>query len=223
PLGREIRTSWDAPPRRIVGVVEDHKVDTPGELPTPYLHLPLSSESTSGNFVVRTATPAAALVPALEAELRSLDPDLVFVDTGTARRLAEVRLFPVRAGAWLIGAFGGLALVLAAVGLYGVVSYSVSRRVREMGIRRTLGAESASVAGLVLSRGMALVAVGGAFGILLALLGGRALAAVLLVDPYDPVSFAGAFLVLGSVGLLANWVPARRAARVDPMVALRSD
>jgi predicted permease len=222
PIGREFRTSWEGRAYRIVGVVRDYKVDTPGEAPKPYLHLPLPPEGSFANFVVKTTVPAAGLVSVLEAELRRLDPDLVFIDTGTLRQLAEVRLFPVRAAAWLIGAFGLLALVLAAVGLYGVVSYSVSRRVREMGIRKALGAETRGVVALVLRQGMLLVGVGGVAGALLALVGARALSAALLVEPYDPVSFAAAFLVLAAVGALANWVPARRAAAVDPMVALRS-
>lgn len=222
-LGREFRTSWDGGPWRIVGVVEDHKVNTPGEAPTPYLLLPLPTRSSYGNFVVRTSVPAEGVVPALEAELRRMDPELVFVATGTLRELAEVRLFPIRAGAWLIGAFGALALVIAAVGLYGVVSYSVSRRVREMGIRKALGAETAGVVGLVLRQGMLLVLVGGAAGVLLALVAARALSAALLVEAYDPASFAAAFLALAGVGALANFVPARRAASVDPMVALREE
>jgi hypothetical protein len=221
-LGREFRTSWDGRPWRIVGVVEDHKVDTPGEAPKPYLLLPLPTESSYANFVVRTRVPAAGVVPALEAELRRMDRELVFVATGTLRELAEVRLFPVRAGAWLIGVFGALALLVAAIGLYGVVSYSVSRRVREMGIRKALGAESRGVVALVFRRGMLLVAVGGVIGVGLALLAARALSAALLVEAYDPVSFVGAFLALAAVGAFANWVPARRAAAVDPMVALKS-
>jgi predicted permease len=222
PIGQEFRRSWEGPPYRIVGVVRDHKVDTPGEGPKPYLHLPLPRESSYGNFVVKTTLPAARVLPGLEAELRRLDPDLVFVGTGTMRQLAEVRLFPVRAAAWLIGVFGALALVLAAVGLYGVVSYSVGRRMREMGIRRALGAETGGIIALVLRRGMLLVGLGGAAGILIALVGARALAAALLVEAYDPVSFAAAFLILLAVGAFANWVPARRAATVDPMVTLRS-
>ncbi|HEX6048123.1 MAG TPA: FtsX-like permease family protein, partial [Gemmatimonadaceae bacterium] len=221
-LNREFRLREGGEPYRVVGVVQDYKVDTPGESAKSYLHLPLSRQETFGNFVVRTSVAADGLVPVLQRELRALDPDLVFLDRGTVRDLADVRLFPVRAGAWLIGAFGALALAVAAVGLYGVIGYSVSRRVREIGIRKALGARPNQLLGMVLREGMVLVAVGGVIGVLLARAAARVLASVLFVGPFDIVSFAIAFGVLALVALLANLVPARRAARVDPMVALRS-
>jgi ABC-type antimicrobial peptide transport system permease subunit len=172
---------------------------------------------------VRTRLPAAPLVATLERELRAIQPDLVFLDSGALRDLADVRLFPVRAGAWLIGAFGLLALAVAAVGLYGVVGYSVSRRVREIGVRKALGAESREVVGMVLREGMGLVLVGGVVGAGLAALASRALSSVLFVGPFDVLSFGMAFAVLAAVAALANAVPAWRASRVDPMIALRHD
>jgi hypothetical protein len=222
-LGQEIRLSWGAEPHRIVGVVRDHKVDTPGEAPKPYLHLPLSPESMYANWVVRTVTPAGDLVPSMERELRALDPDLVFVDTGTLADLAAVRLFPILAGAWFIGVFGVLALLLAAVGLYGVIAYAVSRRVREIGVRKALGAESGRVLGLVLGEGMLLVGIGALVGGVLAAGGAQLLSSVLFVGSLDPASFGLAFALLAVVGALANLVPAWRASRVEPMVALRSE
>lgn len=222
PLGRELRRSWDGRPHRVVGVVEDHRVNTPGEAPTPYILFPMPPDGTFASLVVRTAGPAAPMVPRLEAQLRGMDPDLTFLETGTLRDLAEVRTFAIRLGAWLIGAFGVLALVLASVGLYGVISYSVGRRVREIGIRKALGAEAGQVTAMVLGQGMVLVAVGCVLGGALATAGARALSGVLFVGPLDPVSFAGAFLVLVAVAALANWVPARRAAAVDPVEALRA-
>ncbi|CAG1772789.1 partial Macrolide export ATP-binding/permease protein MacB, partial [uncultured bacterium] len=156
-------------------------------------------------------------------ELRTLNPDLVFLDTGALRELVDVRLFPVRAGAWLIGAFGVLALAVAAVGLYGVIGYSVSRRVREIGIRKALGAESREVVGMVMREGMVLVLIGGAVGAGLAALASQALSSVLFVGPFDILSFGAAFAVLVAVAALANAVPAWRASRVDAMVALRHE
>jgi cell division protein FtsX len=203
-------------------VVADYKVDTPGEQPKPYIHLPFSRHESFGNYVVRTSGAASGMVPALQRELRALDPELVFMDRGTMRDLADVRLFPVRAGAWLIGAFGALALVVAAVGLYGVIGYSVSRRVREIGIRKALGARPSRLVGMVLGEGMVLVGIGGVIGAALAVAVARVLSSVLFVGPFDAVSFAMAFGVLAIVALLANAIPARRAAQVDPMVALRS-
>lgn len=220
-LGREFRTRWDGTPVRIVGIVEDYKVDTPGEAPKPYIHLPMPVETVYSNFIVATTVPAAGMVSRLEREVRTLDPELVFLDTGTLEGLAEVRIFPIRAAAWLIGAFGVLAVLLAAVGLYGVIGYSVSRRVREIGIRMAMGAERAGVVRMVIRQGMIMVAVGGAVGAVLAGAGARVLSSVLYVSAFDPVSFGAAFGVLAVVAALANWVPARRASRVDPMVALR--
>jgi predicted permease len=222
-VGREFRTTWGGEPYRIVGIVEDYKVDTPGESPKPYLHLPLRRETVYANFVVRATGEAESLVPAFERELRALEPDLVFLDTGTLGELAEVRLFPVRAGAWFIGAFSVLALVLAALGLYGVVAYAVSRRIPEIGIRKALGARGGDVVAMVVRRGMLLVGVGAVVGAGLAVLGARALSSVLFVGTFDVPSFAAAFLVLGGAGLLANWIPAHRASVVDPVDALRSE
>ncbi len=222
-VGRELRLRWDGDPYRVVGVVADYKVDTPGETSRAYLHLPLGRREMFGNYLVHTALPAASLVPLLERELRALDPELVFMDTGSLRDLADVRLFPVRAGAWLIGAFGLLALTVATVGLYGVIGYSVSRRRHEIGVRKALGAPSQQVITMILREGMTLVVIGGAIGAVLAALAGRALSGVLYVEPFDPASFAMAFGILAAVAAVANAVPAWRAARVDPMVALRHE
>lgn len=219
--GREFRISRDGEPYRVVGVVEDYKVDTPGESPKPYVHLPLPVQGTSANYIVSTETSAAALVPTLVRELRALDPELVFLETSTLSEAVNVRIFPVRAGAWLIGASGVLALLMAAVGLYGVIAFSVSKRVREIGIRKALGAETSTVVAMVLRRGMILVAAGGMLGAVLALAGASVLSGVLFVDIFDPISFGLAFAVLAMVAALANWVPAWRASHVDPMIALR--
>lgn len=222
-VGQQFRTRWDFDPHEIVGVVEDYRVNTPGEEPTPYLHMPLPRNTRFGNFMVRTAAPAATQILQLENELHAIDPDLVFLDSGPMRKLAETRLFAVKLGAWLIGSFGLLALVLAAVGLYGVIGYSVSRRTREIGIRIALGAESGNVLKLVLRQGMTLVIIGGVVGAALAAVAGRLLASVLFVSPVDPIAFAMALAILLAVAALANWVPARRASRVDPMISLRGE
>ena len=222
-IGRDFRLRFDGDPWRVIGVVADYKVNTPGESAKPYIHLPLRRNDSFANYVVKTRLPAASLVTTLERELRTMNPELVFLDTGTLRDLADVRLFPVRAGAWLIGAFGLLALAVAAVGLYGVIGYSVSRRVREIGIRKALGAESSEVVGMVMREGMVLVAIGGVIGAALAAVAGRALSGALFVGAFDALSFTMAFAILAAAAALANVVPAWRASRVDPMIALRHD
>ena len=222
-IGRDFRLRFGDTPWRVIGVVADYKVNTPGESPKPYIHLPLRRNDSFANYIVRTRLPAAPLVAAFERELRTIDPNLVFLDTGSFRELADVRLFPVRAGAWLIGTFGLLALAVAAIGLYGVIGYSVSRRVREIGIRKALGADSREVVGMVMREGMVLVVVGGVVGAGLAAMASRALSSVLFVGPFDILSFVMAFGVLAAVAALANAVPAWRASRVDAMVALRHD
>ena len=222
-IGREFRLRWGGDPYRVVGVVADYKVDTPGENAKSYIHLPLARKVNFGVYIVRTSLPASRMVPTLQRELRVLDPELVFLDTGTLRGLADVRLFPVRAGAWLIGAFGVLALVVAAVGLYGVIAYSVSRRVREIGIRKALGARPTQLVVMLLREGMLLAGVGAVIGAGLAALAARALSSVLYVGAFDIASFAIALGVLSVVALAAHAIPARRAARVDAMIALRSE
>ena len=131
-------------------------------------------------------------------------------------------LAPARAGAALLSAFGALALLLAAVGLYGVVSYSVVQRTREVGIRMALGARVSDVLGLVLGRGMRLAAVGVGLGAIASIALGQVLSSLLYgVSAIDPVAFAGAATLLLAVAFVANLVPARRASRVPPTVALR--
>lgn len=222
-VGRDIRLRWAGDPYRVVGVVADYKVNTPGESPTPYLHLPRQPNDPFATFMVRTRGEAAPQLAALVREFHAIDPDLVFLDQGTLRDLANVRLFPVRAGAVILGAFGGLALLVAAIGLYGVIGYSVSRRVKEIGIRKALGAETRSVVTMVMRQGMTLVVVGGVVGLALAAMASGALSAVLFVGPFDPVSFGAAFAVLALVAGIANAVPAWRASRVDAIVALRQE
>ena len=163
---------------------------------------------------------------ALLAAGRELDPDLRVLETKTMdRHLALMRL-PQQLSAFVLSAFGMLALALAAVGLYGVVSYGVSRRTREIGIRQALGADGPRVVRLLVAGGLKLVVLGGALGLALAVVATRlpgGLLFVFEVDALDPLTFVGVPLVLGAAALLAAWLPARRASRVSPVVALRTD
>jgi ABC-type antimicrobial peptide transport system permease subunit len=135
----------------------------------------------------------------------------------------SVRLFGARAAAALLGTFGVLALLLSAIGLYGVVSFSVSRRVREMGIRISVGARANQVIGMVVGRALLTVAAGGALGLGIAFFLARLIRVFLVgISPTDPVTLVGIPLLLGGVALVAALVPARRASRVNPVEALRS-
>ena len=161
---------------------------------------------------------------AIRRELRAIDPRLPVLQATTMQAFHEksIALWAVSAGGRLFLVFGLLALLLAVVGLYGVKSYLVSQRTREIGIRMALGARPGDVLGMVLKEGAALAAVGVAIGILLAALLGRVLSGVLYdVKPLDPVVFVSAPLALVIAALVATWIPARRATRVTPLTALK--
>lgn len=217
--------SFDGPLVEVVGVVRDHKVLSLGEEPTPLVHFARQQRRhRAANLVVRAQSDAAALLAPLRRTALELEPQLAFGDAGTMVERTSVSLYPVRAGAFLIGVFGALALLLASVGLYGVIAYSVSRRGREIGLRMALGARPADVLLQVVRQGMVLVAVGVAAGALVAAAGSRVLSGVLYgISAVDPIAFAGAALVLALVALAANYVPAARAARLDPLAALREE
>jgi ABC-type antimicrobial peptide transport system permease subunit len=158
----------------------------------------------------------------MRQRVQQLDPAVVLTDEGTVEELLQATLMPTRLGASLLGSFGALALLLAAVGLYGVVAYAVSLRTRELGVRMALGARRSDVLGMVLFGGMRRAALGVGFGVLAAAAATRLLSALLYgVSSFDFVAFGSAAGVLLLVALLANALPAWRASRVDPMVALR--
>jgi predicted permease len=223
-IGKRFHTDGlDGPAIEIVGVCRDYNVRTIGEEPRPYIHWARSQNyHSSSNLVVRTNGDPATMVGHLRQEMLSMEPDLVFTEADTMPSLIEVTLLPVRMGAALIGLFGILGMMLASVGLYGVIAYSVSRRTHEMGLRIALGAETGDVLKLVLRQGMIVVAVGIVLGLAGAAAVSRVLSSVLYgVSAVDPVSFGAAVAVLVSVAALANYIPAKRATRVDPVIALR--
>ena len=210
---------------RVVGVVADIKVSSLGEAPRSMIYVPYSQVDTPMySIVARTSADPEQTARAMLTAGRALDPELMVLEAKTMDRHLALMLLPHRLGALLLSVFGILALALAAIGLYGVVSYAVSSRTREVGIRLALGADAPAVVRLLTASGVRLVAMGGAIGLALSLLISRLLSRLLFgVGTLDPVTFVAAPLVLGAVALLAAYLPARRATRVDPVAALRAD
>jgi predicted permease len=223
-IGKTFRSRGpDGPLFLIVGVVADYKVATVGEGPTPFLHVSRDQRPNSYSAIIaRTHGDPNALLRDMRRELLTLEPNLVFVENQTMEAEVATTLFPVRAGAWLVGFVGTIAMGLAAVGLYGVIAYSVARRTREIGIRMALGAQPSRVLGQVMKQGLGVAAIGLAAGSLVAIAATRLISGALYgVGVADPVAWIGSAAILLSVSAVANLIPARRAARVDPSVALR--
>jgi predicted permease len=223
-VGRLIyRGSFATKPFEIVGIARDHKVRSVGEAPRPYLHLP-AGPSQAIELVVRTTTPPESALPMLRQALWGLEPDIVFTEDVPAEQVAATTIAPTRIGAMVLGAFGALALLLAGVGLYGVVAYSVSRRTREVGIRMALGAERRAVLRLILAQGACLAGAGVVLGAIASVGVGRVLESLLYgVSAFDPIAYAAAAGVLLFAAAMANVIPALAASRVDPVRALRSE
>jgi ABC-type antimicrobial peptide transport system permease subunit len=209
----------------IVGVTSDIDVRSLGEPPRDVVYEPYTQGEASPmfHFVVRSSDPGRTSAAMISAA-REINPDLqVLQSTTMAQHLAMSRL-PSQMGAFMLSAFAGLAMTLAAIGVYGMVRYTVARRTREIGIRIALGADASGVVRLLATSGVRLVLVGGAIGVAASLVAGRVLAAMLFgVGNFDPVVLTGAPLVLGAAAWLAAYLPARRASRVDPLTALRSE
>lgn len=212
-------------PIRIVGIARDTKVRTLGEAPRPYIYEMMGNpRDFGGMYLVRGHASSAELLATSRRILDEIDPDLVFFETKTMEEHLSLMLFPPRMAALLLGVFGGLALVLSAIGIYGVVSYAVARRTRELGIRMSLGATARDVVVMAVGGGMRLVLVGGAVGVVLAGAVTWSISRWLYgISPTDLVTFAAIPLLLTGVALAAALVPARRASAVDPVTALRSD
>jgi putative ABC transport system permease protein len=157
-------------------------------------------------------------------ELLALEPNLVFLDNQTMTTQVGATLLPAKFGAMSVSAVGVVAMLLAAIGLYGVIAYSVARRTREIGIRMALGARPSGVLGLILRQGMTVSGVGAVAGVVLAAGAAKAVSGALYrISPVDPIAWGGALGILLVVSVLANVAPARRASRVDPSIALRSE
>ena len=211
---------------RVVGVSRDHKRHGVLEQPSPFVYFAAGQRAVQRyNFIVaRTTGDAAALLNSMRRELLALEPGLVFVVANTMDQNLGNTLLPARVGAMLAAAFGGLGTLLAAIGLYGVIAFSVTRRTREIGVRMALGAKPAGVMSMVMRQGLVIVAVGLVAGSLLAALAATALRGLLYgITPFDAVAWAMGLAAMIAAAALANFVPARRAMRVDPMTALRAE
>jgi predicted permease len=213
----------DKPYWEVIGVAGDGKYNSLGEDPKPAFYRPILRDySTNATLVARTLGDSQSALAALRGELQGLDPTLPLYNVQTLTEHMSVPLFPFRMAATVLGSFGVLAIVLAAIGLYGVMSYVVAGRTREIGVRIALGAAQRDVLFLIIRQGMSLAVIGLVIGLMIAFGVAQLLAKLLFgVSAADPLTFAGVSLLLALVAVLACYIPARRATKVDPLVALR--
>jgi putative ABC transport system permease protein len=227
PLGKRLRIAQDAGPVEVVGVARDGKYVLLWEAPRAMLFQPLAQQApASATLEIVTAGAPEDMANAVRAALRTIDPDVpAYAVQSMADRLEHGNAFLLfRVGALLTGIFGALGLVLASIGLYGVVAYDVTQRTHEIGVRMALGALRADILREVLSRGAWFAASGTILGLAIAAGLAQLLRTMLLgVSPFDPLTYGGTALLLLAVCLLASFVPARRASTVSPMDALRAD
>jgi macrolide transport system ATP-binding/permease protein len=225
PIGHTVRADLGTV-YTVVGIIEDGRYGSLLEAPEPYLVIPMGQGEyvRRVNLVVKTRRDPRAMVRALSSEVQELVPGLPASNAMTIGEYLEYCQGGARGPAILVGVFGLLALVLASVGLYGVMSYSVNQRTREFGVRMAFGATTDGVTRMVLLRGLKTTVVGLVMGGVLALAVTRILAGLLFeVSPMDPLTFAGGMAVLLGVGQLASFLPARFASKSDPMTALRAE
>jgi len=228
PLGKQLRIGRAAPhpqPREIVGIVQDTAIRSLGEDPESVTYRPLAQQRSSLlTLVVHSSGDPKALIASARREVQALDESLPTQEIKTLDEIVSFSLWPMRMGAALVGGFGLLGLLLAAVGIYGVMSYAVAQRTREIGIRLALGAQARDVLKLIVGQGMTLTLTGAAIGLALAFVVTRLLVNLLSgVSATDPLTFAGVALFLIVVALVACYLPARKATKVDPLAALRHE
>jgi putative ABC transport system permease protein len=223
-IGKKIRFG-DAknPQREIVGIARNAKYRNLREQTLPFIYLPLGQEYQPGmTLMVRTQSNPSGFVPSLRNEMRALNRDVPVFSVQTMTDRIGSQLSAERMIAVLLSIFSGVALLLAAIGVYGVMAYAVAQRTREIGIRMALGAEGKDILKLIVSQGLILVVIGTGVGLMLSLAFTRVLQTLLFdVSATDPLAFGAIIALLMLVGLLACYLPARRATKVDPLVALR--
>ncbi|MEP7010964.1 MAG: ABC transporter permease [Acidobacteriota bacterium] len=224
PIGRTVYLGNNQE-RTVVGVVGDVRQVGLEQNPTPTMYMPTTWYLwPTMTIAVRTAGDPAALTPGLRQVLHQLNPDLALFDVRTLSTVISGSVSQPRLQTWVVALFAGLALLLAAIGVAGLVAYNVTRRTPELAVRAALGASPGRIVGQVLARGLALSLSGVTAGVLLAALLGRGLKSLLYgIDPHAPATYAATALILGSLGALAAWLPARRATRISPVLALKGE
>jgi putative ABC transport system permease protein len=224
PIGQRLHLGGeDKETHEIIGVVADVKNDDLEEIVDPTSYLPYSQNpNRTMNLIIRGTQDPTRLVSAVRSEVSALDPVLPVSNVKTVSQMIYERISPKRLMTYILAVFALSALLLASVGIYGVMSYAVTQRTQEIGIRMALGAQAADVLKLVLRNGMSLALIGVAIGLAGAFALTRLLVNLLFqVTPTDKVTFAGVAMALIFIALLACYIPARRATKVDPLVALR--
>jgi predicted permease len=217
--------SNDSATYRVIGVTRTTKVRTLGEEPRPFILTSLAQKpSVTLHLIARTTGDADRTTTQMLAALREMDPAIMTIRAGTMDRHLNTMLLPARLGAMAFTLFAGLALGLAVLGVYGVVSYAVARRTREVGIRLAIGAQPKALVRLLMGEGFVLVVIGAGLGVLLGFGAGQVMRSLLYgVGSVDPLAFIGAPILLVVVGALAAFLPARRASRVDPASVMRAE
>jgi predicted permease len=222
-LGKIVETGGRE--REVIGVVGTGKYRSLGEEPTEFMYFPQRASFVAGmTLVARTPANPQAALRRIQGIVRSADPDMPVFDVRTMEDHMGIALLPARLGGTVLAVFGFLGLALAAVGIYGVMAYSVAQRKREMGIRVAVGADRGSVLAMVLKEGMRLTVIGTVLGLVAAAGAARLVQGLLYnVSALDPVAFVGVPILLVCVALLAVLLPARRATAVEPMRVLKTD
>lgn len=226
PIGQRLRIAGsEAVMRQVIGLVRNSKYTTIGEDPKPFLFLPFSQNSPDGRtmtFFVRSKGDPQMLMTSVRSRIQAFERVRVSVET--MKDALSIAFLPTRFSATLLGVLGLIGLLLATVGVYGVVAYSVTQRTREFGVRIALGAQRYDIWKTALSRGMGLTAIGLALGLAGAAAASRILSSFLVgLSPHDPLTYVGASLVLLTAASVANSIPARRAMRVNPTQSLRHE
>jgi predicted permease len=227
-LGRRFSIKGpNGPFMEVVGIVQDGKYQDVTEDPQPYFYVPLEQSYMSMRTLhVRTSVPPETLALQLESQIHELAPDVPITQVETMSQSLQGAngFFFFRFGAQITAVMGFLGLILAVVGIYSVVSYAAAQRTQEIGIRIAMGASPHAILKMVLRQGLGVVGIGLALGLIIALAGTRLMSGLIVgIKPSDPLTFIVVVLMLTAIALFACWIPARRATRIDPLVALRHE